>query len=336
MATKPKYRGKLNYIKQNRMFQNITLLVSAFILFFLMGEIFLRLFFSSMINSEYGHGPGAANFMKDINYNSWGYRDVEHTISKPNDTFRVVIMGDSFTFGHGIKNPEDVYSRLLQEKLDRRYGYGNFEVINLAKGGYSTIDEVRILNDLALNLSPDVLVLGYYINDAEGPGSRVGFEEIYAPTCLLPWKLGSMLYSRSYMYYFIESRIKDLCTNPKVKDYHNHLYSDSNPFFKQHKILLGQFILTAGDNRIRVVVLNIPALQDFESYDFYFVNDYIENITASNNAAYIDLLPYFSVYDEDELRVSFMDGHMNELGHNITSGVLFDFLNDRIINEVKH
>ena len=323
------------YIDQKRVFVNGIVLVSAIVLFLIVGEVLLRLFFSDMINSEYGHGPGMVDFMKKIEYNGLGYRDVEHTVSKPKDVFRIVIIGDSFTFGYGIENPDNIYPRLLQEKLDKRYGEGKFEVINLAKNGYSMMDAVRVQKDLALNLSPDILVLGYFINDAEGPGSRLGFEGIYAHGCLVPWKIGSRLYARSYMYYFVQSRIKRLCANLTVKDYHVHLQSESNPFFGQHKELLELFIRTARESGIPVVILNIPMLSEFEEYPFYFVNDYIENITTSNDADYIDMLPYLAVYDEDELRVSIMDGHMNELGHTLTSDVLFNFLNGSMFNDAR-
>jgi len=73
-------------------------------------------------------------------------------------------------------------------------------------------------------------------------------------------------------------------------------------------------------------VLNIPLVNSFAEYPFSSVNDFIEEMAVSHGAIYVDLLPTFSGYDADALRVSFMDGHMNELGHAITAEVLFQTL----------
>lgn len=72
--------------------------------------------------------------------------------------------------------------------------------------------------------------------------------------------------------------------------------------------------------------MDIPTITDFDNYPFRFVNEYVENIALSNGAKYLDLLPILSEYDPKELEVSFMDAHMNELGHSITAEVLFNFL----------
>lgn len=70
--------------------------------------------------------------------------------------------------------------------------------------------------------------------------------------------------------------------------------------------------------------MDIPVITDFDNYPFHYVNNYIKNITLSNQAIYIDLLPYFSQYGADKLIVSIMDAHMNEFGHKVTADVLFN------------
>ena len=325
----------VNLLNHNReLLMNILLLVVILIFLMVLMEIGLRIFFSQQIYEEYGFGPGTTEFHKNMKYNSLGFRDIEHNINKDKKTFRILVIGDSFTVGYGIDNPENVYTRVLQKKLDDTYVKYKFEVITLANGGYTTIDAVRTLKSLGLNFSPDLIILGYYANDVEGPDSMIGFEKMFFHHYLLPYEVGYWFYRNSFAYYFLESRFKNLLVSfgmggDTYKDYISHLYSDSNPAFKEHKDYLSDFIKLGKNENIQVIVMNIPVISDFENYPFYYVDNYIENINLLKGSIYINLLPHFSIYNPDQLRVSFLDTHMNELGHNITANVIFNEIEDR-------
>jgi|TARA_B100002003_G_scaffold248023_1_gene280838 lysophospholipase L1-like esterase len=327
--------------KKKALLINIIFLSVLLIGFLIVGEVILRVFFSQQIYSEYGSGPGGLKFINNVEYNSLGFRDIEHNTEKDDDISRILIIGDSFTFGYSIDDLKNVYPRILQKKLDDNYGKNKFEVITLAQGGYSTIDAVKAIKNVGINLSPDLIILGYYANDAEGPDSRVGFEKMFFHHYLIPYEAGSWLYTHSFFYYFLESRTKNLIRGyglekKSSKDYIAHLYSDSNPFFREHQGYLADFIDSGKRKGIPVVIMNIPVITDFNQYPFYFVNDYVENITISNGALYLDILPYLSEYGSNEVIASFMDSHINELGNNIIADALFDFLNEnQLIGDTK-
>ena len=315
---------------------NILLLVMACISCVVAGEMVLPVFFSEQIYAEYGGGPGGLRFLKQVKYNSFGYRDVERSMSKDPETVRMVVIGDSFTFGSGIDSPEDVYTRLLERKLNETGSSNKFEVINLGLSTYSTRDELDVLHKLGLKLHPDVVVLGYFINDAEGPHSTARFEEMFSPRYLIPARIKNWLYSRSFMYYFLASRLNNInraliFKGKSYEDYLVYLYSDANPDFSEHKTCLAQFINTCTEKGIAVIVVNIPLINNFERYPFSYVNRYIQDIAVSNGAMYVDLLSHFSAYDPKELRVSFLDGHMNKLAHKITAEVLCKTLQEKRI-----
>lgn len=318
-------------IKRKNLLYGLLIIVGILILSTIAGEIILRFFFSNQIYSEYGHGPGWKKLMNKVEYNSFGYRDVEHTLQKDEKTFRIVILGDSFTFGAGIWEVENIYPRLLQKKFDDSEK-NKVEVISLAKGGYSTTDELRILNNLALNLSPDLIVLAYFANDAEGPSSRVGFENLYFQHYMIPYVVGGWLYEHSMFYYFLESRIKNIIRSWDLEsksyyDYTLHLFT-TNPFLERHKKMLTFFIKIAQKNDIPVIVMHFPSITSFDKYPYLFVNDFVREIVTANNSTYLDLLPGFSKYDSEELQVSFMDGHINEFGHNLTAQILYETIEE--------
>ena len=42
-------------------------------------------------------------FKKNVTLNSFGYRDFKYSQERPNNIFRILVLGDSITFGQGIK-----------------------------------------------------------------------------------------------------------------------------------------------------------------------------------------------------------------------------------------
>jgi hypothetical protein len=77
---------------------------------------------------------------------------------------RVLVLGDSFTFGWGVLDDEPYPQRT--EQLLRARGL-DVEVINAGIPGYNTEQEAALLDELMPRFQPDQVVLGYVVNDAE-------------------------------------------------------------------------------------------------------------------------------------------------------------------------
>ena len=97
-----------------------------------------------------------------ITINHAGFRGRDYPAQKPINTYRVVVIGDSIAFGNNL--PEDKNYPAVLEKMFAKSGR-SVEVLNLALGGYDTLQEVATLEDIGLAFSPDLVVLGYCIND---------------------------------------------------------------------------------------------------------------------------------------------------------------------------
>ncbi len=95
--------------------------------------------------------------------NSLGYRDEEHADEKPAGTVRILVLGDSLTFGHGVADDE-IWPRQLQQIA----GAG-VEVITLAQNGWSTTDELRAFERDGRRFDPDLVVVGVVDNDLQPP-----------------------------------------------------------------------------------------------------------------------------------------------------------------------
>ena len=80
-------------------------------------------------------------------------------------TYRIVVVGDSFTYGNGIRNDER-YTEILQKGLP-----DSFEVLNFGTAGANTPQHLDTIANVVLPLKPDFVILQWYVNDVEGHDS---------------------------------------------------------------------------------------------------------------------------------------------------------------------
>jgi lysophospholipase L1-like esterase len=95
--------------------------------------------------------------------NSLGFRDRDHTVEKPEGTFRILLLGDSVSVGQGVPRAEGTYP-VIVEKYLRARGL-EVELLNFAVTGYNTQQEVWTLHDKGLDFDPDLVLVGYCLND---------------------------------------------------------------------------------------------------------------------------------------------------------------------------
>ncbi len=95
--------------------------------------------------------------------NSHGFSDKERTYEKGNDTFRILVLGDSFV--EAIQVPlEEKFPYILEQKLNSERGR-RFEVLNLGIGGYGTDQEYLMLKYHGVKYQPDWVILALYIGN---------------------------------------------------------------------------------------------------------------------------------------------------------------------------
>ena len=104
-----------------------------------------------------------------VRINSDGLIDREHSKAKPPDTFRIAVLGDSFTEAMQLPR-RDNYCSVMERELNRCEAFQGkkVEVINFGVGGYTTSQELFTLRDHAWSYSPDWVVLDVcWGNDVE-------------------------------------------------------------------------------------------------------------------------------------------------------------------------
>lgn len=147
------------------MFKAILAIVIGTTLTLAFCELMLQLFWHPpYLNSKYKRND-LLWIQNNVVLNSYGYRDNEINLEKTNNTHRIYILGDSYTYGWYINNPLQSFPKVLEKKLVEKYGQGKFEVINAAKPGFNFASETDRLKNEGLAFSPDLVVYGINIFD---------------------------------------------------------------------------------------------------------------------------------------------------------------------------
>lgn len=94
--------------------------------------------------------------------NAEGWRDEERQKAKPAGTFRILVLGDSMTFGF-IVEKEKVFTKLLQDKLRRLNP--DVEVVNIAYAGWGTDQIFEALKIDGAAYEPDMVIYHFVSND---------------------------------------------------------------------------------------------------------------------------------------------------------------------------
>jgi lysophospholipase L1-like esterase len=98
-----------------------------------------------------------------VRVNGLGLRGPETTPVPAPGVHRVLALGDSATFGEGMR-VEEAFPALLERELNGRGGT-RYEVINAGVEGYNTAAELAYLERHGLALRPATVVVGFNLND---------------------------------------------------------------------------------------------------------------------------------------------------------------------------
>jgi lysophospholipase L1-like esterase len=258
------------------------------------------------------HKPNSSMELMNVmvSINSDGFRDKEYSVSR-NGKYRIIVLGDSLTFGWGV-NHEDTFENLLEEELNKKFPT---EIINFGTGNYNTEQEVNIFVEKGLKYKPDKVILFYFINDAE-----------ITPKKSKLWFLG---YSEFVSFYW--SRINSLLGNyspsANFKDYYSSLYGEEASGWLNAKKAMLELQDICEKNNMELQVVLLPELHDVDNQIFREVYEKVSLFLVENEINYINLADLFKDQENAiELWVSYDDAHPNKLAHKKIGESLIDFI----------
>lgn len=277
-----------------------------------------------------------------IRANNRGFRGNQFAARTDSSIIRIAFLGDSFTMGEGVKF-EDTYpektAAMLSDDPRVQAVSGKVESCNFGMLAYNTTQEYFLLREEVLSMDPDLIVLGYVLNDAAGPyfdfdplTNKVTGDQMdpfwLAADSLPPDNLLYRLRTFQLLWNFRYQH----SVSGKTAAYYEYLYGDENPHWAENRRSLRSIIDLCEARQIPLVVLCFPLLYRMDkSYPFASIHDSIAQIVGSANGegtAFVDMLPHFEGYSPGDLWVHPTDQHPNEKAHHLTAEVLVRCLLD--------
>lgn len=118
------------------------------------------------------HRPNSAAELMGVRiaFNSRGHRSPELSAEKPTGERRIYLIGSSMAMGWGVPRDQTFLARVvahLNEDAKRDRTGIVYVPVNAGVGNYNAAYAVRLMSHQIEDVSPDLVVLQYFINDAE-------------------------------------------------------------------------------------------------------------------------------------------------------------------------
>lgn len=264
-------------------------------------------------------------FSTKVNTNSMGLRGGEIDLSRQH---KIIMLGDSFTFGHGV-NDGEAYAYLLQKKLDAKYGEKTV-IINAGTNGYDTRREYSYLANYGSKYNPNIVIVNFMFNDALSNSGEYWFSAMPAGWArYIPLKsiaaLVEYLKQPKVLLYKLGIKFKG---NIRNVDHFDCLREGKcekgwNATF-DYLEKLGQY---AKENSISLVIVNIPSQELFDAEKNATFNP---NLASEKLSAFCKRrgIEFIDLYNSGLTKEDYFpkDGHWKAAGNEKAAEYVFQNL----------
>ena len=256
------------------------------------------------------------------------FRQRPYRLDKSPGTFRILVVGDSFTWGTGVYS-DDTYPDRLQRRLNALEPEVPIEVIAWARPGWNTEQELEAVREELPRLQPDLMILSFVFNDPEPSVYLERNERQKAFARRQPTgRLTTLLYRRSRLYHTPFDRFENVRQRRNLTAFYHDSFRDGPAWRACVRALVGFRSLTQKKSvPLLLVVFPIFDSELDESYPYRDLHQAVQRTAEGLDIPLLDLLPTFDGMEARRLAVvPFTDAHPNELAHRIASDRLMLYL----------
>lgn len=245
---------------------------------------------------------------------------------------RVMVIGDSFTFGLGVRDDEAIFPRVMETQLNETLpipGVTRFEVLNAGRPGSLTHNWIQLWDGLHEAFSPDLLLVVFFLRDGTNLLSNPRFfdrirEEVVARN------RSSKLYANSYLYRWIRDGLDRRSLGDEYTREFLDAYSGSDEETAEWRAAQRNLVALRDRAHARgagFALALFPVLAALgDDYPFQEICDLLEDFAIGQDMPVHSLLPAFRGRSGPELWVSPFDQHPNEAAHAIAAESLLPFV----------
>jgi len=305
---------------RDRLFLKLSLLFTSAVLTLIAIEIAVRLLSPALAPVEWKDRPK----MWYLPERSRDQRNDLFTAKKDPNTFRIIAVGDSFSFAGKVQY-DDGYSKRLERILNQNVHQKKVEVLNWGVPGFSTLDETKLVYKAVTEYSADAVVLQITLNDPEQEPYHVSHAYLYEWDKTV--ERGAIFHYWKTLGLVARRLLNALHTHDYVT-YHQSLFEDETNW-KPFSTALEKIHKASLESHVPVVALIFPMLSHpFDSrYPFRPAHVKIAARLDELGIPFVDLLPAMQGIPPERLQaMPGKDAHPNEIAHRIASEELFGLL----------
>jgi lysophospholipase L1-like esterase len=298
-----------------------------------------------------------------IKINSKGLRDKSYGYKKPEGIMRIVVLGDSFTWGYGVEDKER-YTEILEDGL-----LENIQVINMGVTGYGTDQEFHTLKNEGVKYNPDLVIIAFQIGTDISDNThtvrytypksmfvldnnnKLTLTNVPVPqkeewlkreeienndnvTLFLSFR-GFMAH-HSHAYVFIADRI---VSTPKLLNLFKKIgiadketrsrraYGFDHYNWNLTRAILTEIDAVAKTNNAKTFIVIVPTREQVNKNFDSELTGALVDLGKENNITVLDCLPEFRKNAENGEELYFKnDGHWNANGHRLAAELIYDKL----------
>lgn len=281
-----------------------------------------------------------------ININSHGFRGAEFSIEKNPETYRIMMVGGSTTFGSGASSDHTTIPAFLEKEFHKNNL--NVEIINAGVSAANSFEEAFKIKQQYKKFKPDLFIVYDGLND--------GFGKVVEGELDIEISRSELVQSaKSPIQIWISENLKEFRTLYVIYPYFSHMYiastmndelleknsdtwssrwndvCDENNKEGIKTIILLQPIVGTGSKQLSPDEKNhadyVKQVKTREQLEYFSKTFPIPSCTAS-----LDLRNVFDGYSQP---VYFDGGHTVDLGNKKIASKIFDQISSFIENDIR-
>jgi hypothetical protein len=302
--------------------------------------------------------PDAEDY--DFKLNSQGFKDVEFSIKKDPQTYRILGIGDSFTFG--VVPYRYNYLTVLEKQFNQ--AGKAVEIINMGIPGMGPRDYLSILSNEGLELNPDRVLISFFIgndfsdNDlsknvrrenssyvVEFFRSLIKLQQNYEGHIFNPKERGDYqdnqpTFTEEHFLEIEQERSLQYVTYQDAEERFKELLADAVADLKKIKELcdhqnIALTVVIIPDevqvnSELQTKIIERFELDDPSLIDFKLPNRLLQAELQKSNIDSIDLLDYFIQASQQQRLYKPLDTHWNIAGNQLAADVIQKQLGQKI------